>query len=151
MTVSTREFDVIPFCVALTFEVPVPAPVARPDALTVATAEFEEDQVTELVRFCVVPSLKVPLAVNWSVVPFAIEVLAPEIAIDCSVAAVTVRAKVLDVIPLWEAVTLVEPTPLLVARPLELIVATVVFEEVQVTELLMSCVLPSVKVPVAVN
>lgn len=130
---------------------PVPAAVARPEAFTVATDEFDDDQVTELVRFCELPSLKVPVAVNWSVVPFATEVLAAEIVIDCRVAAVTARDRVLDVIPLWEAVTLVEPTPLPVASPLELIVATLVLDEVQVTELLMFCVLPSLKVPVAVN
>jgi hypothetical protein len=64
VTVSIREFDVIPPCAALILVVPVPAPVARPEALTVATAEFEEDQVTEFVRFCVLPSLNVPVAVN---------------------------------------------------------------------------------------
>ena len=54
----------IPLCAALIVVVPVPAPVAKPDALTVATAEFEDNQVTEFVRFCVLPSLKVPVAVN---------------------------------------------------------------------------------------
>lgn len=83
--------------------------------------------------------------------PFAIEALAAEIVIDCSVAAVTVRAKGLDVIPFWEAVIFVEPTPLAIARPVEAMVATVVLDEVQVTELLMFCALPSVNVPVAVN
>jgi hypothetical protein len=32
--------------------------------LIVATAVFEELQIAEPVRFCVVPSLKVPVAVN---------------------------------------------------------------------------------------
>ena len=59
-----REFDVIPPCAALIVPVPVPAPVAKPDALIAATAEFDEDHVTEFVRFCVVPSLNVPVAVN---------------------------------------------------------------------------------------
>ena len=54
----------IPLCVALMLVVPVLPPVAKPDALTVATAEFEDDQVTEFVRFCVLPSLKVSVAVN---------------------------------------------------------------------------------------
>lgn len=47
--------------------------------------------------------------------------------------------------------TLVEPTPLPVASPLESMVATLVLDEVHMTELLMFCVLPSVNVPVAVN
>ena len=151
VTVRATEFDVTPLCAALIFVVPVPAAVAKPELFMTATDEIDEDQVTELVKFCELPSLNVPDAVNWSVVPFAIEVLAAEIVIDCSVAAVTVRARVLDAIPFWEAVTLVEPTPLPVASPLKLIVATLVFDEVHVTELLMFCVLPSVNVPVAVN
>ena len=64
VTVSVIEFEVTPLCVALMFVVPAPAPIAKAEALTVATAELEEDQVTELVRFCVLPSLKVPVAVN---------------------------------------------------------------------------------------
>jgi hypothetical protein len=43
---------------------PVPAAVARPAVLTVATVTAEELHVAVLVRFCVVPSLKVPVAVN---------------------------------------------------------------------------------------
>lgn len=43
---------------------PIAAPVARPVAVMFAIAEFELDQVAVLVRFCVVPSLKVPVAVN---------------------------------------------------------------------------------------
>jgi len=49
----------------------------------------------------------------------------------------------------------VEPEPTLVARPFEpvvlLIVATVVTDEVHVTEVVMFCVLLSEYVPVAVN
>lgn len=71
--------------------------------------------------------------------------------IDCRVAAVTVRAKVLEVIPLWAAVTFVDPIPVPIASPLALMVATDVLDEVQAAELVKSCVLPSLKVPVAVN
>lgn len=100
VTLSATEFEVTPLCVALIFVVPVPAAVARPEAFTVATEEFDDDQATELVRVCELPSLKVPVAVNWSVVPFAIEVLAAEIVMDCSVAAVTLSARALEIIPL---------------------------------------------------
>jgi hypothetical protein len=44
-----------------------------------------------LVKFCVELSEKVPVAVNCSVAPFAIEGFAGVTAIDTSVAAVTVR------------------------------------------------------------
>ena len=84
-------------------------------------------------------------------VPFAIEVLAALMLIDCSVAAVTASTSVLEVTPLWVALMLVEPIPLPVARPVALILATDAFEEAQVTELVKFWVLPSLKVPVAVN
>ena len=43
---------------------PIPAPVASPLVLTVAAAGFEELQLAVLVRLCVLPSLKVPVAVS---------------------------------------------------------------------------------------
>ena len=43
---------------------PVPLPTASPAVLIVAAAVFEELQVAEFVRFCVVPSVNVPVAVN---------------------------------------------------------------------------------------
>ena len=59
-----REFEATPPCVALIPAEPTAFPVARPDVLNVATAGLEEDQLTEFVRFCVLPSLNVPVAVN---------------------------------------------------------------------------------------
>lgn len=64
VTVRAMAVDTTPPCAALMFVEPTLFPVARPDALTVAAAEFEEDHVTELVRFCVLQSLKVPVAAN---------------------------------------------------------------------------------------
>ena len=84
-------------------------------------------------------------------VPLAVLPLAAVIEIDCSVAAVTVSAMLLEVTPFWVAEILLEPTPAPVARPLALIVATAVLEELQVAEPVRFCVLPSLKVPVAVN
>ena len=43
---------------------PAPVAVARPTALIVATVTAEEFHVAVPVRFCVVPSLNVPVAVN---------------------------------------------------------------------------------------
>lgn len=79
------------------------------------------------------------------------DVLAAVIVMDCKVAAVTESAIVFDVIPLWAAVTLLDPMPAPVARPVVLIVAAAVFEDVQFAELVRFCVVPSVNVPVAVN
>src|SRR5215472_10967313 len=53
---------------------PVATPVASPASLPIiATAIFDELQVTELVRFCVLLSLYVPVAVNCWATPLAIE------------------------------------------------------------------------------
>lgn len=71
--------------------------------------------------------------------------------IDCRVAAVTARARVFEVTPFCVAVMLVEPTPAPVARPVVLIVAAAVLDEVQLAELVRFCVVPSVNVPMAVN
>src|SRR5277367_4667594 len=89
VTVKTVEPLIAPD-VALIVEVPTPAPVARPAVVIVAVAVVPDDHVTLDVRFCVVPSLKVPVAVNCCVAPLVIEGFAGVTAIDCSVAAVTV-------------------------------------------------------------
>ena len=79
------------------------------------------------------------------------ETLLAVIAIDCSVAAVTVSATPFEVTPLCVAVMLLAPTACPVASPPLLIVAAAVFEELHTTELVRFCVLPSLNVPVAVN
>ena len=72
--------------IAVMFVVPTPTPVARPVALIVAAEMFDDAHVTELVRFCIVPSLNVPVAVNCCVRPLAIEGFDGVTAIDVSVA-----------------------------------------------------------------
>lgn len=126
-------------------------PVAKPAALMFTIVGLEEAQVAVFVRFCVLPSLKVPVAVNCTVVPLGIEELPALTLIDCSVAAVTASAKMLEVIPLWIAVILLEPLAAPVARPVALILTAVGFELAHVAVLVRFCVLPSLKVPVAVN
>lgn len=64
VTVRPKVFDVTPFRVALTFEVPMPAPIARPLAAIATTVGEAEFHVTWLVRFTVLASLYVPVAVN---------------------------------------------------------------------------------------
>src|ERR1035437_3921607 len=64
--------DVEPFIVpeaALIVVVPTAAAVANPEVFTVAAGALDEDQVTVLVRFFVLPSLKVPVALNCCVCP----------------------------------------------------------------------------------
>ena len=81
----------------------------------------------------------------------ATDVLTALIVIELSVAAVTFNATLFDVTPFCDALMLVDPTAAPVATPFVLMVATAVLEDVQITELVTFCVLPSVKVPVAVN
>ena len=72
--------------VAVIVVVPVPWPVARPwppvALLTVATAEFEELQVTRPVASLVLPSSNIPLAPNWKVLFRVLEAVAGETAND---------------------------------------------------------------------
>ena len=84
-------------------------------------------------------------------VPFAIEALALLIVIDRSVAAVTVSAIAFEVIPPCVAVMLLVPADNPLATPPGLIPATAGFDEVQITELVTSCDVPSLKIAVAVN
>jgi hypothetical protein len=130
--------------------VPTPAPVAKPVLVIVAVAGVPDDQVTDVVRFCVLLSLNVPVAVNCCVRPFAIDGFAGVTAIDCSVAAVTVST----VDPLTEpdvALMVLVPTPAPVANPVLVIVAVAVVPDDQVTDVVRFCVLLSLNVPVAVN
>jgi hypothetical protein len=131
VTVNTVEPLIAPD-VALIVEVPTPAPLARPDALIVAVAVVPEVHVTVLVRFWVVPSLNVPVAVNCCVAPLVIDGFAGVTAIDCSVAAVTVSTVEPEIDE--DAAAIVEvPTPAPVANPAVVIVAVVVEAEDQVT------------------
>lgn len=82
-------------------------------------------------------------------VPFAIDVLAAVIVMDCNVAAVTLRAIVFEVTPPWVAVMLLDPVPAPVAIPVVPIVATDVFDEAHVAEFVKFWVVPSLNVPVA--
>src|SRR5580658_3541776 len=72
VTVNTVEPEIDPE-VALIELVPTPAPVARPPAAIVAVEVVAEAHVTEAVRFCVLLSLNVPVAVNCCLFPRVIE------------------------------------------------------------------------------
>jgi hypothetical protein len=51
--------------------IPAATPLTRPVAFTVATLVFEDDQLAESVRSCVLPSPNVPVAVNCTGAPIA--------------------------------------------------------------------------------
>jgi hypothetical protein len=150
VTVSVVDPTTLPL-VALIVEVPTFTAVAKPAALIVAFAGVPDAHVTMLVKFCVELSLNVPVAVNCCVFPAGTDGFAGVTAMDDSTAAVTVNV----VVPLTDpdaALTVTGPpnfTP--VARPVALIVAMVVSDELHVTVLVTFCVELSLNVPVAVN
>lgn len=138
---------------AVIVTVPRFKPVARPLTVIDAVLGAEEVQITIFVMSCVVvftPSKKVPTALNCWSTPSGIVGLAGVTAIDCSVALVTVSIAVLETVPegiVIVAVIVDVPGVNPLASPfvgtVSLMVATLVAEEVQLTLLVMSFVLPS--------
>lgn len=99
------------------------------------------------------PSVKVPVAVNCNVVPGAIDGAGGVMAIDSTTALVTVRLALEEMLP-EVAVTVAEPKPIALASPAVpfALMATIDgFADVHCTEEVRSCLVPSVKVPVAAN
>lgn len=112
--------------------VPVAIVEARPVPETVATAGALEVQVAVEVRFWVVPSVYVPVAVNCLVRPLATDGLAGVTATETNNAGVTL--KVVEAVTVPEVARIMElPVALAVARPVVLIDATVPVSEAQVT------------------
>jgi hypothetical protein len=145
VTVRTVEL-LMPPELAVMVAVPIPTLLASPAALIVAVVSVSEDQVTVLLRFCVLPSVNVPVAVNCCVVPNASAGVAGETASETSAAEVTVS--VVD--PVTDptlAVIVAVPCPILLATPCKpaalLIVATAGVSELHCTVPVMFCMLPS--------
>jgi hypothetical protein len=157
VTVRVVEPEMFPE-VAVIVVVPVAIEVALPfdpvALLMVATDAAEEAQLTDAVRPCVLLSEKVPVAVNCCVVPRKIEGLAGVTAIETRVTSVTVRVVEPEMFP-DVAVIVVVPAAIEAAFPFDpavlLMVAIDSVEEVQITDVVRSCVLLSEKVPMAVN
>src|ERR1700675_3491394 len=134
--------------VALIVAGPTARATAAPLRLTLAIAGPADVHLTAFVRFCTLPSLYVPVAVNCCVSPAAIEALAGVTATEARTGEVTVNLDVPCTVP-EAAVIVVLPTIKPLARPAALIVATGGADELHVTNELKSCVLPSVCVAVA--
>ena len=75
---------------AVIVTVPADCPNATPALFTVAIVESEDDQVTDWVMPCLLPSLNVPVAVNGCPDPGAIRAELGVTAIDTRVALLTV-------------------------------------------------------------
>jgi hypothetical protein len=111
----------------------------------VAVAVLDELQVTDVVRFCVLPSVYAPVAVNCCVVPWTIDGLAGVTEMDTNCEDVTVKVLVpLMTVAGSVAVMVVVPTATEVANPFEpvalLIVAVAVLDELQVIVVVRVCV-----------
>lgn len=128
--------------VAVIVDVPAPTPVPKPAEVIVATLVDELDQV-RFVNNCVLPSSKLPTALNCRVVPAAIDCTGGVTAIDVRCAATTVRVDESLSAP-RAAVMFVVPAARVVTTPAEFTVATDVSEELHVTPADKSALLPSV-------
>lgn len=156
VTVKTTVFTVAVPSVAVMLVVPTVAPLARPPAGVMgATVGALEPQVTDVVIGFVVPSLYVPVATNWIVRPLATLAAAAMgvIAMDLSVAAVTVNVAVPVMVPVMVpevAVMVAVPTATGVATPVvATIVAMLAALVLQATLVVMTAVELSLYVPVA--
>ena len=89
VTVRLAVPEIVPD-MAVIVEVPTATPCASPVVLTVATGLADDFHVAEAVRSCVLPSLRVPVAVNCCERPAAIVAVAGETAIETRTGAVTV-------------------------------------------------------------
>jgi len=134
--------------VAVIVDVPEPTPVPTPAEVIVTTLVEELDQV-RFVNSCVLPSSKLPTALNCRIVPAAIDCSAGVTAIDVKCAATTVKVEESLNAPIV-AIMFALPAAIVVTTPAALTVATDVSEDVQVTPADKSALLPSLYVAVAV-
>jgi hypothetical protein len=116
--------------------------VARPELSIVATAVFDDVQVTELVKSVVVPSCRIPIAVNCWVEPEEIDGLVGVIEMDARFA-VTTLTVVEPLIPSKVALMVADPEATPVTSPAELTVAIAMSEVDQLAELVIVPVLLS--------
>jgi hypothetical protein len=125
--------------VALIVVLPAFSADDNPPLLIVAVAVFDETHVTLAVRFCVEPSLKVPVAVNCCVPPATTDGFTGVTAMDFNVAAVTVRVVLPTIAP---SVAEIDEVPAFNAdaKPELLIVAVAVVPDAQVTCAVRFCV-----------
>lgn len=136
--------------IAKIFEEPTLTACAKPAELMVTKAVALELHVTDEVRSLEVPSLNWPSAVYCCAVPFGSDAPAGVTAIETNVADVTVSFVEALTLPA-AALIVVLPAAMVVANPAALTVATAMVDDDHVTELVTSCMLPSLKVPEAEN
>ena len=128
--------------VAVMTEEPTATPVETPVGKTATTELVPELQITVSLISAVVPSEKVPVAINACKLPIGTVAVKGASAIETNVALVTVSVAE-PVFPLRVAVIEAEPAEIPVARPEDTTVASNVLLEDQVTVLLILTLVPS--------
>ena len=121
---------------------PAATVVAMPELLTVVTDGDEELQVTPVDRSWLLPSLYVAVAVNCRLMPMPRVRSSGVTVMDTMLGAVTVTLVDWET-PANEAETVVDPAATAASNPLASIVAVAVEEELHVTRVVRSDVLPS--------
>lgn len=137
----------VPSC-AVMVAFPPDSAVTKPPAVTLATLGADEVQVTMLVITCVLPSLYVPVATQFTEVVGASTALAGVTEMEVSVAELTFSGALPET-PLKVAEILAVPGPIAVALPPAATVVTAGLSEAQVESLVMTCLVRSLKTPVA--
>jgi len=136
--------------VAVMVVVPPVMAVARPLLFTVATEGWDELQVTCGVISTLVPSEYVPVAANCWMTATGMLGFAGVTVMEDRVAEVTVRVVLPETLPVV-AVMVAVPIATVLARPLLFTVATEGLDELQVTCMVISLVVPPEYVPKAFN
>lgn len=88
--------------VAVMVATPGAIPIASPRApftLIVAAETLAEAHCTDRVKFCVLPSVNVPVAVNWTVVPCAMDAVMGVTAMEFRAALATVKVALAETLP----------------------------------------------------
>lgn len=123
-------------CLAVMEVEPAVAPVANPDDRIVATEVLLELQLTDFVTSATLPSLNVPIATYWSLLPADKRALAGFIAIDFRLAASMISVICACRPPAVNAFIGAVPALIPFANPVFVIVAHAQLED-QVTRLSM--------------
>ncbi len=129
----------------------VTVPAVPAALLTVAAAVFDEFQVAWPVRSSVELSVKMPVALNCRVRPLARLGLPGVTWMAVSSAPVTVNVVVPETVPIAAEIVALPTAAALASPPDAAMVATAVFEELQATWEVKSCLELSEKMPVALN
>jgi hypothetical protein len=149
LTLNGTELETDP-SVAVTVTRPGANPRACAPEVKLSTDVFDDDQVTSKLTLCVLPSVKVPVAIKPTLVPWAMFPLPGCIEIELRLLVSTVT-EVLALADSNVADMVAVPTFFAVTRPLTVIGAMPGEDELHATTPVTSCLVLSEKVAVALN